>query len=114
MKTFREVIQEAKRGKQHWVDYFVNYSDNNKQRTTKTKRFDKLQDAKKFVDGSGASGYITSLESEGFEEPIPNFIMFFGEFNPSSQSMSEIGAFLGGDVSKISKVKDMLKKETKF
>lgn len=88
-----ETKQERDKRKTSYVDWFVNYTEQqNTGRTTETKRVASLKEAKEFAQGK--FGYITRTDDGGVdfstEKASTKFIEFFGGFSPSAQEQLNI------------------------
>ena len=70
--------------------WFVNYANHLAGiRTTETKLFQKLSDAKEFAGSGNKSGFIIRQDAEGNSLHI-----FFGNFQPSAQQQQIINSIL--------------------
>lgn len=81
-------------GRTRW---FVDYSETNKERTTETKSFATLAEAREFAKGK--SGYISKQDDTGSglstDATVNTFKEYFGDFDPSAQEGQKMKAEFG-------------------
>lgn len=94
--TSQQPSEQAKpvTGRTRW---FVDYSETNKERTTETKSFATLAEAREFAKGK--SGYISKQEDAGSglstDATTNTFKEYFGGFDPSAQEGQKMKAAFG-------------------
>ncbi|QFY88603.1 hypothetical protein D5125_03405 [Magnetovirga frankeli] len=88
---------QSNQRKTEYVDWFVNYTEQEgKGRTTETKRFGTLKEAKAFAQGK--YGYITRASDGGSDwnagTAETRFVEFFGGFEPTAQEQNKIDSLV--------------------